>query len=97
MTDDRDWSWLGPRDATTSPADPPADQFLWALEKRDHRVECRVRATPGGAELRVVLDGELWWSRLFRGAPLSDLENAAEVKRIDFTLKGWTRPGPMAP
>jgi hypothetical protein len=93
MTDDRDWSWLG-RGGTPPPAAPAADHFLWALEKPGHRVECRARHTPGGPELRIVIDRELWWSRLYRGAAPGELALGADTKRLEFEAKGWTQPGP---
>jgi hypothetical protein len=68
------------------------DNSLWALEKGGHRMECRVRASPFAAELRIVLNGELWWSNVYSGRPDTALEQVAESKRAEFEAKGWTRP-----
>lgn len=86
MTDDRDWSWL-PKPA--APAPVPVDHPLWTLTKRDHRVDAVVRATPGGPELRLLLDGELWWSQLVRPATEDALTALADEKRGEFVAKGW--------
>ncbi len=50
------------------PPPPPVEHLLWTLTKRTHQVEMRVRATPFGPELRIAIDGELWWSHMYRGA-----------------------------
>jgi hypothetical protein len=91
MTDDRDWSWLQrPRPA----ASPVREERLWALVKGPRRAEGVVRVTPLGLELRIGVDGELFWSRVYaRG---DDLIEDAEAKRIDFTEKGWATAGPRA-
>lgn len=87
MTDDRDWSWMPP----SAPAAPAAVEHpLWTLTKRTHQVEARVRATPAGPELRILLDGELWWSQVFQPPTEATLTAAAERKRGDFEAKGWT-------
>ena len=86
MTDDRDWSWLPP----AAPAPPTYGEHpLWTLRKRDLQVEARVRATPAGPELRLLIDGELWWSQVFQPPTEEALTAAAERKRLEFTAKGW--------
>lgn len=91
MSDDRDFSWVG-RPRPEPP--PPVEHLLWFLEKRDHRVECRVRATEYGPDLRIVIDGELFWSRMFTRAALVEVQDAAEAKREEFETLGWMRPWP---
>jgi hypothetical protein len=89
MTDDRDFSWLG-RTSAPNPSYP--EHFVWALEKAARRTEARTRAVPNGVELRIYVDGELWWSRVVRD--LAALESLADEQRLAFEGKGWTRPGP---
>lgn len=86
MNDDRDWSWL----QRSAPAVPElVEHPLWRLRKRDHHVEARARATFAGPELRILIDGELWWSQVFQPATAQGLTAAAERKRHEFEAKGW--------
>jgi hypothetical protein len=86
VIDDRDWSWL----QRSAPAVPDVEEHpLWQLQKRAHSVDARVRATPGGPELRILVDGELWWSQLFQPATEAGIAAAAERKRDEFEAKGW--------
>lgn len=71
------------------PAPQPTEHPLWTLRKRAHQVEARVRATPAGPELRILIDGELWWSQVFQPPTEDALTVAAERKRLEFTAKGW--------
>ncbi len=71
------------------PPSPPVEHRLWTLAKAEHWAEARVRATPGGPELRILIDGELWWSQLFQPATEAGLTDAAERKREEFEAKGW--------
>lgn len=87
MTDDRDGSWM-PRSAPL-PATCP-EHILWTLTKREHRVYARVRGTPAGPELRILIDGELWWSQVFQPPTEEGFTAAAERKREEFEAKGWT-------
>jgi hypothetical protein len=89
VTDDRDRTWLG---AAAPPAPTHPEYLLWALVKGARRVECRSRELPHGAELRVGVDGELYWSRVFTSVEL--LEEAAEYHRRAFESLRWTTPGP---
>lgn len=88
MSDDRDWSWLGPKHPAPREVDAPV-HALWSLTKRTHRVDCGVRATPSGPEIRINLNGELWWSRVYRGATEETLTAEADRKRDEFIAKGW--------
>ena len=72
------------------PPPRPHEHRLWTLTKRDHLGECRVRATPFGPELCIYLDGELWWSHLYRRATEERLTAEADRKRDEFTAKGLT-------
>jgi hypothetical protein len=92
MTDDRDWSWLH----HPQPAAPPVrEERLWALVKGARRAEATVRLTPAWPELRISVDGELFWSRVYRGAG-DDLVEAADAKRLEFVDLGWAAAGPRA-
>ncbi len=72
------------------PPPPPSEHGLWTLEKAGHQAEARVRATPFGPELRILIDGELWWSQMFQPPTEAGLHAAADRKRGEFTDKGWT-------
>lgn len=71
------------------PPPPPSEHSLWTLTKADRRAEARVRATPFGPELRILVDGELMWSQLFQPATEAGMQDAAERKREEFEAKGW--------
>ena len=60
---------------------------LWSLHKKGHAVEARRRMTPGGPELRIVIDGDLWWSRVCPTA--AAVQAAADTKHAEFLAKGW--------
>lgn len=65
---------------------------MWTLEKRGHQVQARVRTSSLGLELRIMLDGELWWSQVVRPATDDALTAAAEQKLEAFEAKGWRHP-----
>lgn len=89
MSDDRDWSWLPP----AAPAPPEAEEHpVWRLTKRGHYVDARVRVTPHGPELRILLDGDLIWSTVVRPPTEDTLTGVAETKRAEFEAKGWALP-----
>lgn len=71
------------------PPPPPVEHRLWTLAKATRQAEARVRATPFGPELRILVDGELWWSQLFQPATEDGMTAAAERKREEFEAKGW--------
>lgn len=71
------------------PSPPPVEHALWTLTKAAHQAEARVRSTPFGPELRILVDGELWWSQLFQPATEAGMRAAAERKREEFEAKGW--------
>lgn len=71
------------------PPPPPREHGLWTLVKGEHRAEARVRATPYGPELRILIDGELWWSQLFQPATEAGMGDAADRKREELQAKGW--------
>ena len=46
--------------------------------------------TDTGLELRIAIDGELSWSRVYRVALGEDVAADAEEKRLEFEANGWT-------
>ena len=86
MTDDRDWSWMHRPQPVAA---PPNEHLLWTLTKAGHRVEARVRARALGPELRILIDGELWWSQVVRPATDAAMTAAADQKHTEFGAKGW--------
>lgn len=74
------------------PPPPPTEHPLWTLAKAGHQAEARVRATAFGPELRVLIDGELWWSQLFQPATEEGMRAAADRKKDEFEAKGWNQP-----
>lgn len=73
------------------PPPPPSEHPLWTLTKAEHQAEARVRATPFGPELRILIDGELWWSQVFQPPTEDGMTAAADRKRDEFEAKGWAR------
>ena len=51
-----------------------------------------MRQTPIGAELRIYLDGALWWSRVYRPGTGNVLAEEADRKRGEFLALGWDAP-----
>lgn len=89
MSDDRTSTWLDSHRPQQAADTPPVDHPLWTLTKRDHRVNAVVRATPGGPEVRILLDGELWWSQVVRPATEDTLTALADAKHAELSAKGW--------
>lgn len=84
---------IGFSDSPSSPPSPSdVEHPLWTLEKRDHLAAARVRATAAGPELRILIDGELWWSQQIRPATEDALRELADRKREEFKAKGWAAP-----
>lgn len=79
------------------PPPPPTEHTVWTLTKDARQAEARVRATPFGPELRILIDGELWWSQVVRPPDTSAVEAAAELKRLEFTAKGWALAAVVPP
>jgi hypothetical protein len=71
----------------------PDDDVLWALEKAGQRLVCRVRTTRFATELRVMRDGEPWWSYVYSGKRDTAVEEVSEAKRAELEGQGWTRTG----
>ena len=69
------------------PADT-IDRPLWTLQRGARRAQAIAREVPGvGLELRIDIDGELRWSKLYRGGVGVGMEAAA--KRTALLEKGW--------
>ena len=63
----------------------------WTARKGERTAESRARVLPGvGLELRILVDGELVWSRLVRlGGEVKLLGHLSERCREDFEKLGW--------
>ena len=77
-------------DPISPPSDQAPDHHIWSLIKGDHRCEATARMTETGLELRIAIDGELSWSRVYRVALAEDVAAEAEEKRLEFEANGWT-------
>ena len=65
-------------------------EILWSLAKTDAEAHARARTTAYGTELRIVVAGELVWSRTFLGDTATAITNAAAGKRQELVEEGWT-------
>lgn len=73
--------------AGTSGASTAVDTPIWTLTKEGRAASAVVRISPGGPELRFLVDGELLWSMVLR-EPGAVGRMAAE-KRAEFEARGW--------
>ena len=90
MTDDRDFSWMGP----PAPAPvAPVEHVLWALTKGVGRAEMRVRVHPLGHELRALVDRgnglTLLWSQVYKFGAGVDLGALADNEKAHWLARGW--------
>lgn len=69
------------------------EQPLWSRTKAGHRCAASVRATPWGPELRIAVDGELFWSRTYRHAAPHVFTAAVAAKEAEFEAEGWAAAG----
>ena len=77
-------------DLVNPPYDPAPEHALWSLSKAGHRCDATAQMTETGLELRIAIDGELSWSRVYRVALAEDVAADAEEKRLEFEANGWT-------
>ena len=68
------------------PADRSACGGAWSAAREAHAL---VHEWPHGHELRVLVDGELRWAKLFRG-DTRRLDAEADHKREQLEARGWT-------
>ena len=87
-----------------APPPPVEEQTHWRVSKRDRKgniriAEGRVRRLPGiGLELRVLIGGELAFSKLCRTDDDPRLlGHLSERCREDFERLGWTRESARPP
>jgi hypothetical protein len=73
---------------TPTPTPPAPEQELWRLAKNGHSVTSRARQVPFGLELRILVDDELWWSRVYRDGHGHWLGEESEKKRGEFAALG---------
>jgi hypothetical protein len=75
---------------TTPPPEPPSlEHALWQLVKRGRTVAAVARQVPFGTELRISVDGELYWSRLYRDGHGHLLGEESDKKQGEFAALGW--------
>jgi hypothetical protein len=75
--------------STRPPDPPPIEHALWQLAKGSRTVAAVARQVPFGTELRISVDGELYWSRLYRDGHGHLLGEESEKKRGEFIERGW--------
>ena len=81
-----DWPY-GRAARTCSQLPPPNDRLTWRLVTGQRCAQAVLRVLEGlGLELRISIDGELRWSRLYRGAGLE--ESALDMRRA-FQQRDW--------
>ena len=70
-----------------APTTPP-QQVVWRLRKHDSTAVAVIRHVPSmGRELRITVDGILYWCALYRHG--GQLEPMAAQHRTDFQRLGW--------
>jgi hypothetical protein len=82
--------WSGVRDAST-PAH--GETILWRVTNgtSGRYAEARVQVTRYGRELRITVDGEVVWSRVFgRREGVNELISLSDGFRMDLERVGWT-------
>ena len=80
-------------------ADAAADALemtLWRLSKGIRTAEMAMRRHPAGVELRLAIDGELFWSRAYSACQLEDLNIDGAAQHNAFVAKGWAPVEPDA-
>jgi len=86
-----DWEKSGRWDSPPIAAPTPTydDRIVWAVVKGERRAEARVRVVPHGHELRILADGELITSCVYRAAESPELGTASTGWLQAFQAKGW--------
>ena len=63
---------------------------VWTLRKGEHEAAIDLRAVPGsGAEIALIVDGEMQRTRLCRAHEQAELSGAIPDTRAMFAGKGW--------
>ena len=76
------------------PALPLAERVVWRLRRDNQTAIAVIRDVPTlGRELRVTIQGRLYWAAVYRHGGL--LEPMAAQHRSDFERLGW-RAAPTA-
>jgi hypothetical protein len=76
----------------SDPIVPPSEALLWRVTKDTCNAQAVVRLLPHGRELRVTVNGDLMWSRLFRDDEDGhELGRMSDGCRVNFERVGWTR------
>lgn len=71
---------------------PPPDQLAWRLVKGGRTAEAHIRQIGDRRELRISVDDELLWSRLYERAIDQNLDEDASTKLNEFAALGWLVP-----
>jgi hypothetical protein len=79
--------------STPPPEPPPLEHALWRLTKGARVVEARARQVPFGIELRISVDRELVWSRVYRDGHGHLLGEESNTKEGEFKALGWAAGG----
>jgi hypothetical protein len=65
-------------------------EHAWTLTKGEHTAGLELRQVPGvGAEIVLLVDGELVRSRLYRSHEQAELSHAIAATRERFEADGW--------
>lgn len=74
-----------------APARQLHERVIWRLRRDDQTAVAVIRDVPMmGRELRVTIEGMLYWAALYRHGGL--LEPMAAQHRADFEHRGWRAP-----
>jgi hypothetical protein len=82
--------WARVRKSREQSAAEHHHEHAWVLTKGQHTAGLELRQVPGvGAEIVLLVDGELVRSRLYRAHEQAELATAIVATRERFELKGW--------
>jgi hypothetical protein len=70
---------------------PPVEHLLWRLRKDGRVAEARVREMAHGHELRISVDNQLVWSKLFPLDAIADAPRESVATLALFLDRGWAR------
>jgi hypothetical protein len=74
-----------------TPPPPPDAVVLWVCRKGKREARAVVRLMPHGRELRILVDGEMGWTRLYRNHEADHISQFAEGALAPFISIGWVR------
>jgi len=68
---------------------PPVEHLLWRLRKDEKVAEARIREMAHGHELRISVDSQLVWSKLFPLDAIGEAPRLSIANRALFEHRGW--------